>query len=220
MDGETTPARGREASEARVGPAAAIARLLGLFEATEIRDQETGGHVRRLSHYAYVLARGFGLDDDEARLVADAAPLHDIGKLAVAGHVLHKPGPLDAAEWREMREHPSLGALLLRPDGSKLVATARAIALTHHERWDGSGYPHGLVGDETPVAGRIVMLADQYDALRSERCYKPAFDHETTVAILLEGDGRSEPAHFDPRLLGVLRELEGALAEIHERIAD
>jgi len=211
----TDPARAREGDGLP-----RVARLLDLFHADGPTGGETARHVRRLSHHVFALARGLGLREDEARRVADAAPLHDVGKLAVSESVLSKPGPLDAAEWREMREHPVLGARLLRDERSDLAETARTIALTHHERWDGGGYPFGLVGDETPLEGRIVMLADQYDALRSRRCYKPALDHDTTIAILLEGDGRSEPAHFDPRLLGVLREIEGELSAIHTRLAD
>jgi len=197
-----------------------VARLLDLFHADGADGGETARHVRRLSHHVLALGQGLGLDADAARRLAAAAPLHDVGKLAVSERVLTKPGPLDAAEWREMREHPVLGARLLRDERSALAETARTIALTHHERWDGSGYPFGLVGEETPLEGRIVMLADQYDALRSRRCYKPALDHETAIAILLEGDGRSEPAHFDPRLLAVLREVEGELAAIQTRLTD
>jgi len=146
--------------------------------------------------------------------------MHDIGKLGVPDAVLHKEGALDGREWEMMKRHCAFGASLLKGSASPLLETAREIALTHHERWDGTGYPQGLRGEEIPISGRIVMLVDQYDALRSQRCYKPPFDHETTRRILLEGDNRTRPEHFDPRLLDAFSALHRELKAIYGRISD
>lgn len=194
--------------------------LWRLLRASQYRDEETGAHIARLSHYSKALALALGRGEDEAQLLFDAAPMHDLGKIGVPDAVLQKPGPLDADEWQQMKRHPAIGASLLKGGGSKLLETARIVALTHHERWDGGGYPRGLAGDATPLAGRIVMLVDQYDALRSARRYKPAFSHDRTCGILLEGDGRTLPSHFDPRLLDAFRELQGEFDAIYERIRD
>jgi putative two-component system response regulator len=191
-----------------------------LTRAAQYKDNETGAHIRRLSRYAAVVARQLGVPEPEAERIAAAAPMHDIGKLAVPDAILHKKGPLDGREWEIMKRHSGFGASLLQGSASPLLEIARQIALTHHERCDGTGYPQGLKGEEIPLCGRIVMLIDQYDALRSMRCYKPPFDHERTRRILLEGDGRTMPSHFDPTLLdafcAVHKELEAVYAEISD----
>lgn len=189
-----------------------------LLRASQYRDEETGGHIVRLSHYSKLLADALGVPADEAQRIFDAAPMHDLGKIGVPDAVLQKRGGLDDAEWAIMKRHPAIGASLLKGSGSPLLEVARAVALTHHERWDGGGYPARLVGDRTPLAGRIVMLVDQYDALRSQRRYKPAFSHDRTCGILLEGDGRTLPSHFDPRVLAAFRELHAEFDAIHDRI--
>jgi putative two-component system response regulator len=183
--------------------------------AAEYRDGATAQHIQRMSHYCSLLAQRCGLDAERCELIRIASPMHDIGKIGVSDAILHKPEALSAEEWRVMQRHPAYGALLLEGSSSPLLKMAREIALTHHERWDGSGYPRGLKGDAIPACGRILAVADVYDALRSQRCYKPAFSHERAVEIILYGDGRSMPEHFDPELLRVFREMHGHFGELH-----
>jgi len=194
--------------------------LLRLMHASQYKDEETGAHVQRLSHYSKTLAMHLGLGEAEAELIFAAAPMHDVGKIGVPDAILLKNGALDNEEWQVMRKHPSMGASLLTGSNSALLERAQEIALTHHERWDGSGYPLGLKGKENPLSGRVVMLADQYDALRSRRSYKPPFSHEKTCDIIQNGDGRTIPTHFDPELLDAFRDLHREFEAIFARITD
>lgn len=146
--------------------------------------------------------------------------MHDVGKIGVPDTIIHKPGPLTAEEWTLLKRHTEIGAEVLSGSRSPLIEMARQIALTHHERWDGSGYPHGLTGLQIPPAGRVVMLVDQYDALRAHRPYKPAFSHAEACHVMLEGDGRTLPQHFDPVLLSAFREIHSDFDDIHARHAD
>ena len=194
--------------------------LIRLTQASRYKDEETGAHLERLSHYAKTLALYLGLGATEAELIFKAAPMHDVGKIGVPEAILLKRGPLDRDEWHVMQKHPLIGASLLQGSTSPLLERAREIALTHHEHWNGSGYPQGLKGEEIPLVGRIVLLADQYDALRSPRPYKPRLDHATVCDIILHGDGRTHPDHFDPRLLDAFRALHQEFAAIHACLAD
>lgn len=189
--------------------------VLRLLNATRCRDHETGQHVERIAHYARRLALCTGWSVPDAEVLFEAAPMHDVGKIGVPDYVLHKPGPLTAEEWTLLKRHTEIGAELLSGSRSPLIEMARQIALTHHERWDGSGYPHGLKGLEIPLAGRIVMVVDQYDALRTKRPYKPALSHADARRVMIEGDGRTLPRHFDPLLLAAFREIHSEFAMIY-----
>ncbi|NOT57426.1 MAG: HD domain-containing protein [Deltaproteobacteria bacterium] len=194
--------------------------LLRLNRAMRYKDDESASHIERLSYYAKAIALHLGLGEAQAQMISSAAPMHDIGKIGIPDAILLKKGPLSAEEWEEMKKHPALGASLLKGTPSPLLETAGKIALSHHERWDGSGYPQGLKGEAIPLPGRIIMIADQYDALRSPRPYKPAFTHERTYDIILNGDGRTLPQHFDPRLLEVFRDVHQQLATIYDGLHD
>ncbi len=191
-----------------------------LTRAARYKDNETGAHLQRLSHYAKALTLHVGMNVLNVELIFAAAPMHDVGKIGVPDAMLRKPGPLNQQEWQVMKKHAALGASLLKGSTSPLMDMAQQIALTHHEHWDGSGYPQGLKGEEIPLVGRIVMLADVYDALRSKRSYKPAFDHVTACNIILKGDERTRPEHFDPRLLAAFRELHHKFDTIYTRFRD
>jgi putative two-component system response regulator len=171
-----------------------IVRRLG--RAAEFRDNETGFHILRMSHTSVLLARAVGWDDDQCELLLHASPMHDIGKIGIPDHILLKPGKLDPQEWETMKTHTEIGARILDGSDSALLILAREIAMTHHEKWDGSGYPHGLAGEGIPQAGRITAIADVFDALTSERPYKKAWPLEQAIDYISENRGR----HFDPVL--------------------
>lgn len=190
--------------------------LLLLTRISHHKGVETAAHLQRLSHYAKTLVLHLGFSEAAAELIFDAVPLYDVGKLGVPDAILFKPGPLDSQEWELMKNHTTIGASLLEKFPSPLLKMARQLALTHHEHWDGSGYPQGLTGEEIPLSGRIVLLIDQYEALRSQQPYKPAFDHAKTCDIILNGEGRTLPGHFDPRLLEAFRALHREFEAIYE----
>lgn len=174
-----------------------------LARAGEFRDKDTGNHTRRIGEYASRLAMLAGCDADFCRRIKHAAPLHDIGKVAIPDSILLKAGTLDEKEWVIMRTHADAGAQILRKYSQPLFQMAAEIACCHHERFDGSGYPHGRRGEDIPLAARITTLVDTYDALRSRRPYKEPYSHERAMQILIEGDGRTLPIHFDPALLAL-----------------
>lgn len=194
--------------------------ILRLARASRYKDEETGAHIERLSHYSQSLALAFGWDKARARCLFAVAPMHDVGKIGVPDAVLGKQGPLTEEEWESIKQHPLLGASLLDGSTSPLLEMAKEVALTHHERWDGSGYPRGLKGTQIPITGRIVMLCDLYDALRSRRPYKPALPHEKTCDIILNGNDRTQPTHFDPQLLEVFREIHQEFNGIYSAISE
>lgn len=187
-----------------------------LRTAAEYKDDETGAHIQRMSKVSALLARAAGLSESEAELIEQAAPMHDLGKIGIPDRILLKASPLTPDEWRVMRMHPGIGAGIIGKHDAPVLKIARRIALTHHEKWDGSGYPRGLKGEEIPIVGRIVALADVFDALTSERPYKPAWPVENAVAYLREQSGK----HFDPRLTSLFLELLPEVAKIRTEHPD
>jgi len=186
----------------------------------EYRDTDTGTHNWRIGRFSGMLAEGLGLPADSAETIFLASTLHDIGKVAVPDSILLKPGALTFEEFAVIKTHSAIGAKMLTGSSHAVIQVAETIALNHHERWDGSGYPNGLKGEETPIEARIVMLADQYDAMRAKRPYKMPFSHEEACRIILEGDGRTLPIHFDPRLLETFRKIEAEFAIAFESLLD
>ncbi len=184
-----------------------IETIYRLTRATEYKDEETANHVKRLSLYAAAIGRAMGMNEAAVELLLYASPMHDIGKIGIPDSILFKGSKLTEDEWKVMKSHPIIGYEILKESKAPVLKLGAIIALGHHERWDGSGYPHGLKGEQIPLEARILSLVDVYDALRSKRHYKEPFDHETTCKIILEGDGRVMPQHFDPKLLGVFKSM-------------
>ncbi|HEB26784.1 MAG TPA: response regulator [Porticoccus sp.] len=177
-----------------------------LAAAAEYKDPETGDHIHRVGKYTQLIANELGWSKKRQEMILLAAPLHDVGKIGTPESILLKPGKLSAEEIAIMKQHTEIGHRILSSSTYPVMMMASNIARGHHERWDGSGYPHGLTGAEIPIEARITTLGDVYDALRSARPYKPAFDHKKTLSIMLDGDGRTCPSHFDPELLAIFRE--------------
>ena len=185
-----------------------------LGRAAEYKDEDTGLHVVRMSHYSKIVALAMGMNGDDAELVFNAAPMHDIGKIGIPDRILQKPAKLEASEWSVMRQHPEIGAEIIGRNAgdSPLLALACTIALTHHEKWDGSGYPHGIEGEAIPVEGRIVALADVFDALTSTRPYKQAWPVDKALELIASESGR----HFDPRVVSAMQSAMPRMLEIKE----
>ncbi len=165
-----------------------------LAHASEYRDNETGRHIQRLSHFTGFLARTWGMSAEEADHIFHASTMHDIGKIGIPDRILLKPGSLTGEEWEQMKRHTTIGADLLKGGASRLIQLGESIALTHHERWDGRGYPAGLRENQIPLEGRLVAVCDVYDALTSQRPYKQAWSDEEALAYIQREAGRS----FDP----------------------
>jgi putative two-component system response regulator len=213
---ELVQQRTRELEDTRLQ----IIRRLG--RAAEFKDDETGYHVIRMSHYCRMLAVAGGIPEHRAELLFNAAPMHDVGKIGIPDSILEKAGPLTPDEWTVVKRHPVIGAGIIGRHNNELLEMARVVALTHHERWDGSGYPRALRGEAIPLVGRIVAVADAFDALTSTRPYKQAWPVEEAVALLRREAGRQ----FDPRLvpkfidmLPQVRDIMGQYSEISGRRA-
>jgi len=187
--------------------------IFTMTRAAEHKDDDTGAHVQRISYYSRDFSRLLGMDEAFVDDIFFASPMHDIGKIGIPDHILLKPGGFTPEEWEVMKSHAAMGNHILGNSESRYLRMGAEIAINHHERWDGGGYPQGKRGEEIPLSARIMNICDIYDALRSKRPYKPAFDHEKTVDIITKGDGRTEPGHFDPVLLA-------AFAKNHESFRD
>jgi putative two-component system response regulator len=191
-----------------------------LAVAAEYKDPETGNHIRRIGEYAQLIAKELGWSKERQKLMLLAAPLHDVGKIGTSESILLKPGKLDSDEVAIMKQHAQNGYDILCHSKHPIMEAAASIARNHHERWGGGGYPRGLKGTEIPIEARITSLVDVYDALRSKRPYKPEFDQKKTMSIMLDGDGRTEPSHFDPELVSIFRKIADKFDEIYLKFAD
>jgi putative two-component system response regulator len=187
-----------------------------LARAAEFRDPETGAHIQRMAHYSQLIASHLCWDEDAQDLLLQAAPMHDVGKLGTPDHILLKPGKLTAEEFVIMKQHATIGWEILKDSSSAILLSAAEIALTHHEKFDGSGYPNGLVGDAIPMAGRIVAVADVFDALTSVRPYKEAWELDRAFAFLVDGSG----THFDPVCVDAFLACRDKVLEIRDRYQD
>lgn len=174
-----------------------IIRRLG--RAAEYKDNETGNHILRMSKVCNIIAEGLGLKESECKIILNASPMHDIGKIGIPDKILLKPGKLDSKEWEIMKTHVNQGVEILEGHDSNLLKAAVEIAWTHHEKWDGSGYPNGLIGEKIPVSGRISAIADVFDALTSVRPYKKAWPVEEAVELMKSEKGK----HFQPELIDI-----------------
>ena len=185
-----------------------------LARSCEAADEDTGNHIVRVNRYSEVLAKALGMDGPFVRTIASSAQMHDVGKVHIPSFIIRKEGLLTDEEMAIMKQHPQFGAKIIG-DAPRLTM-AREIALSHHENWDGSGYPGAVKGEDIPLSGRIVKVADVYDALRSKRSYKPALNHDQVLKIFRSGDNRIRPAeHFDPSLLRAFFKIEHKMAGIY-----
>jgi putative two-component system response regulator len=187
-----------------------------LSQAAEYKDEGTGAHIRRIGQYCVSIAHKTGLNDAEIENIMYAAPMHDVGKIGIPDRILLKPGKLEPDEWEIMKQHAIIGADLLAGSDIEFIRLAEVIALTHHEKWDGSGYPRGLKGTKIPLVGRIVAIADVFDALTSARPYKEPFSIKKSFDIIQEGRG----THFDPNVVDAFFAVKDEILSIKEKYKD
>ncbi len=201
--------------------------ILSMAKLAEYRSEETGFHLERVSHYTHLIAMDMSKHHPELDLspimaneISKVSPLHDIGKVAIPDNILHKPGKLSKEEWVVMKTHTTIGGQLLRnlyeKTGSNYLRLGYEVAMFHHEKWDGNGYPQGLSEEDIPISARVMAVADVYDALTSERCYKEAFSHETAMSIIVRGKG----LHFDPKVVDSLLRQEEPWLDIKKQYQD
>jgi len=187
-----------------------------LSRAAEYKDEDTAAHIRRIGEYTRIIGREIGMSGYEQEMLIYATPMHDIGKIGIPDRILLKPGKLDPEEWVIMQQHTIFGCKILTVEADGFLELARSIALTHHERWDGSGYPQGLAGEKIPVAGRITAVADVFDALSSNRPYKKALPLEESASIVFGERG----AHFDPRMVDAFVAVQEEIFTIRQNYKD
>ncbi|TCP58971.1 GAF domain-containing protein [Tumebacillus sp. BK434] len=190
--------------------------IFTMGEVGETRSKETGNHVKRVAEYSKILALRFGLSEEEAELIKTASPMHDIGKVAIPDAILNKPGKLTTDEYELMKTHTTIGYQLLNNSKRRILKAAATIAIEHHEKWNGTGYPHGLQGEEIHLYGRITAVADVFDALASDRPYKKAWELDRILDLFREERGR----HFDPQLVDVFFESLDEILEIRSKYGD
>ena len=183
---------------------------LHLISASGYRDEETGQHIKRIGLYGAILAKKIGWSQEMIDYIRVAGPMHDVGKIGIPDEILRKPGKLSPEEFAIIQQHPQIGAQILEDSSIPLLQMAHEIALYHHEKWDGSGYPHGLKNDAIPVSAQIVALVDVYDALSNDRVYRAALPEEKVISIMQEGSGR----HFNPQMFESFLQVLSALREI------
>lgn len=190
--------------------------ILTLAETGEMRSKETGNHVKRVAEYSRILAEAYGLRPEEILLLKDASPMHDIGKIAIPDSILLKPGRLTDEERTEMKTHTTLGFEMLNHSDRKLLKTAALVAVQHHEKWDGTGYPYGLKGEEIHIYGRLLAIADVFDALICKRVYKDPWPIEKIIAMFIESKGKD----FDPEVVDVFLQVKDAMIDVSIRLDD
>lgn len=208
--GSLVKERTKELNDTRVE----IIRRLG--RAVEFRDNETGMHVIRISLYCRILAEAIGQAEDWCDLLYNAAPMHDIGKIGVPDHILLKPGKLTLDEWAIMKKHPQYGAEIIGDHPSLLLRMAKEVAISHHEKWDGTGYPYGLQGINIPLSGRILAIVDVFDALTTDRPYKQAWSEQDAIQYLKDQAG----FHFDPALVEMFLDCLPSIREVQQQYTE
>lgn len=197
-----------------------IDTIYRLTLAAEHKDECTASHLKRVSHYTSFLAISLGMSAKEVDLIYHASPMHDIGKIGIPDKILLHPGKLSKSGFEVMKKHTTIGGAILEGSESQYIRSACNFAIYHHEHWDGSGYPEGLSGENIPIEGRIMLIADRYDALRSPRPYKKAFSHETALDIIQSASERSSVKHFDPQIYEIFMDNERIFSDIYEKYQD
>lgn len=206
----------RQRDDARAAVRAArFDALLRLAAAAELKDDDTGAHLVRMGHFSAALGRACGQSEEWCSRLLYASRMHDVGKIGVPDNILKKAGRLTQEEWQEMRLHPEIGAALLDGSDSPILQMAAEVALCHHERFDGQGYPHGVAGEAIPLSARVVAVADVFDALTSDRCYRKALPAGEAIGMIEDEAG----AHFDPQVVAAFLKISAELLELRAAIA-